>query len=221
MDRVLAIGDIHGCYKTLKSLLFKSILITKQDKIIFLGDYVDRGPDSKKVLKLILDLIKDGFDIECLIGNHEIMLLNSIKSPIEYKNWLKYGGKETLNSFGVLHPKDIKIKYLTFLNKLKYFIELDDFLLVHGGLNFKIENPLEDKESMPWIRNNSVNIEKIGNKRIVVGHTPHSLKDIKKSLNSDRILVDGGCVYKEREDLGYLVALDLKNMDLYYRKNKE
>lgn len=221
MDRVIAIGDVHGCYKTLKALLFETIAITKEDKIYFLGDYIDRGPNSKKVIKKIIKLKEEGYNITCLMGNHEYMLLQSIYSNIDFLNWFRFGGEEALKSFKVTHPKDIKKKYIDFLKGLKYYIELDKFILVHGGLNFNIDEPLTDLDSMLWIRNNDVNPKKINNKRIVVGHTPHSLKDIKKSLTKDRILLDGGCVYKHKEDLGYLVALDLEKMELFYHKNIE
>ena len=83
MGRVFAIGDIHGCYKTLKTLLFDEIKITKDDELIFLGDLIDRGLKSKKVLKLILRLKRNGFKVSCLMGNHEIMLLKSIKSEVD------------------------------------------------------------------------------------------------------------------------------------------
>lgn len=219
MGRVFAVGDIHGCYKTLKTLLFEEIQITKDDVIIFLGDLIDRGLKSKKVLKLILRLQKNGYNITCLMGNHELMLLKSITSEIDFKHWIKFGGKETLESFKVSHPKYIKDKYLDFIKNFKYYIEFEDFILVHGGLNFEIDNPLLDLDSMAWIRNNKVDTKKINNRSLIVGHTPSSLKDIKKSLKSDRILLDGGCVYKSKEDLGYLVALELKGMSLFYYKN--
>lgn len=221
MDRVIAIGDIHGCYRTLKALLYKKIKITKNDEIIFLGDYIDRGPKSKKVLKHILKLIEEEYNITCLMGNHELMLLNSLKSPIDYRNWLRFGGKETLDSFKVLHPKDINPKYLVFLNKLFYFKSHEKFIFVHGGLNFDKKNPLKDLDSMPWIRNSNVDITKIDNKRIIVGHTPYPISEIKKSLTSNRILLDGGCVYSERDNLGYLVALEINKMKLFYQKNIE
>ncbi len=219
MGRVFAIGDIHGCYKTLKTLLFDEIKITKDDELIFLGDLIDRGLKSKKVLKLILRLQKNGFNVSCLMGNHEIMLLKSIKSEVDFKHWIKYGGKETLESFKVSHPKYIKDKYLDFVSGFKNYIEFKDFILVHGGLNFEIDNPLLDLDSMAWIRNNKVDSSKINNRRIIVGHTPSTLKDIKKSLKTDRLLLDGGCVYKNKEDLGYLVALELNEMSLFYYKN--
>jgi len=219
MARFFAIGDIHGCYKTLKHLLFEELKIEKDDRIIFLGDYIDRGPNSKKVIKLILKLEFDGYDVDKLMGNHEIMLLNSIKSPIAYSNWLKYGGKETLESFDILHPNKLKAKYLAFFKNLSYFKIFKDNIFVHGGLNFKLNNPLEDLDSMLIIRNTEVHSNKIGDRKIIVGHTPSTIKEIKKSLSSDRILLDGGCVYKDRKEYGHLVALEIYSKKLFFVKN--
>jgi serine/threonine protein phosphatase 1 len=221
MGRFFAIGDIHGCYKTLKYLLFEKLEITKEDRIIFLGDYIDKGPNSKKVIKLILKLELEGYEIDKLIGNHEIMLLNSIKSPFEYHNWLKNGGKETLESFDILHPNKLKMKYLAFFKNLSYFKIFKDNIFVHGGLNFKLDNPLEDIESMLWIRNSEVLTNKIGGRKIIVGHTPSTIKEIKKSLSSDRILLDGGCVYKDRKDLGNLVAFEIYSKKLFFVNNMD
>jgi serine/threonine protein phosphatase 1 len=215
MGRYFAIGDVHGCYKTLKKLLFEELKITKDDRLIFLGDYIDRGPDSKKVLKLIMNLIDNEYEIETLLGNHELMLLESINSPFEYYNWLKFGGKETLKSFKVLHPNEIKQKYIAFFKNLSYFKIFKNNILVHGGLNFKIDNPMEDLDSMPWIRNSEVDSTRIGGRKIIVGHTPYTINEIHKSLLTNRILLDGGCVYKDRKGLGNLVALELHSMKIF------
>ena len=107
-----------------------------------------------------------------------------------------------------------------FIKNLKYYIEIENFILVHGGLNFNIDNPLSDKEGMLWIRNKEVDKEKINGKRIIVGHTPTKLKKIKKSLSKDRILLDGGCVYVHtKKKLGNLVALELNSMELLIQEN--
>lgn len=219
MGRYFAIGDIHGCYYTLKKLLFDELKITKEDRLIFLGDYIDKGLNSKKVLKLIMNLEQEGYEIETLLGNHELMLLNSIISPFEYHNWLKNGGKETLLSFKVLHPNKIKQKYIAFFKNLSYFKIFKGYILVHGGLNFKIDNPIEDLESMPWIRNSEVLPQKIGSRKIIVGHTPSTINEIQKSLLTSRILLDGGCVYKDRKGLGNLVAIDLHSLKLFHVYN--
>lgn len=223
--RRIVVGDIHGCYKSLYNLLNEVIKINKKDYIYFLGDFIDRGNKSKKVVNYIIELLIKGYNIKCLLGNHEQMLLESLNSDSSFSNWYKSGGKQTLESFDINHPIELKKKYKLFFENLFNYIELDDYILVHGGLNFSYENPLGDISSMCWIRNldpNEINISKIKNKKIIVGHTPTSLDEIINSLNSNRIVLDGGCVYNNSdENLGHLVALDIDSMELFTQKNIE
>ena len=214
------ISDIHGCYKSFNSLLFDKIKFTKKDRLYILGDYIDRGPRSKKVIDLIINLLIQGYEVKCLMGNHEVMLLNSLNNDKEFELWFKNGGKSTLDSFKVEHPKYLKNKYLKFFTNLDYYYELKEFVLVHGGLNFHIDNPFDDKLSMPWIRNDKVDINKIGNRRLIVGHTPSKLNKVKSSLLEDRILLDGGCIYSNmNKDMGNLIGLELNSMELFVQPN--
>lgn len=216
MGRTFAIGDIHGCYHTFKKLLFEVLAVSTEDTIYLLGDFIDRGPRSKKVLKLILKMQQMGFHIKPLMGNHEIMLLGSIFSPLKFQGWMRSGGHSTLESFKVEHPANIKDKYLDFITGLPFLYETEQFIYVHGGLNFEAENPLEEFEVMPWIRNGIIDKTKIGNRRIIVGHTPSTLERINKSLQEDRILLDGGCVLvNANRELGYLVALEIEKWQLH------
>lgn len=218
-NRQFIIGDIHGCSKTLKKLLFETLKVSQDDTLYFLGDFLDRGPNSKKVLKQIIRLKEMGFDINSIIGNHELMLLDSLVDLKALEEWLRAGGRSTLSSFDVEHPNQIKSKYIDFIKSLKNYIEIEDYIIVHGGLDFTLDDPLSDHTKMAWIRNQAVEKDKINGKRIIVGHTPTSLAKIIKSLNQDRILLDGGCVYSNLEkDLGYLVALELNSMQIFYEK---
>ncbi len=222
MKRRYAISDIHGCSKTLNKLLFDELKIQKNDELYFVGDYIDRGPDSKGVLDLLMSMQENGYQMTLLRGNHEQMLLESIDSYRDLDLWTLNGCDETLASFDVFHPDEIPKEYLDFINNLGYFAELDNFILVHGGLNFDIDNPLSDLKSMLWMRNHTVLPNKINNKRIVVGHTPKPLEDITESLQSQRILIDGGCCYSKRySNLGKLVALNLDSLELTYITNIE
>lgn len=99
MPRVFAIGDILGCSKTFKRLLLKKIQIRKSDKIYCIGDYVDRGKDSKGVIDFILKLRKQGYHIHTLRGNHEQIMLDAPASEIKMQHWLENGGAETMKSF--------------------------------------------------------------------------------------------------------------------------
>ena len=101
MPRTLAIGDIHGCYKTFKKLLLDEINIQPSDEIFCLGDYIDRGDYSKQVIDLILALRSCNYKIRTLRGNHEQMLLDSNISDKHFEHWIRSGGAYTLNSFGI------------------------------------------------------------------------------------------------------------------------
>lgn len=220
MPRQFVIGDIHGCYKTLVSLIEDELAPNKKDNIFFLGDYTGKGPDSKNVVKYIINMINDGYNIRCLMGNHERMLLDSLLSDKLHYTWLWNGGSETLRSFNINRVSEMKMKYLNFFQNLEYFIELDEFILVHGGLNFNASEPLKDRKSMLWSRNLHIDKKKTHGKRLIVGHTPMKFKKIIKSLDEDIIKLDGGCVYsKVKEKQGYLVALELNDMKIFNKYN--
>jgi len=118
-----AITDIHGCAKTFKKMLAE-LNFSQKDKLYLLGDYIDRGPDSKGVLDHILDLQSSGYEVHCLKGNHEEKILLSRHDINQSRNWLTWGGKETLESFGVDKINDIDNKYLEWMEALPNIIEL-------------------------------------------------------------------------------------------------
>ena len=100
MTRIFVIGDIHGCCNTFKKLLAE-LAIQKSDEIYCIGDYVDRGNDSKGVIDLIINLRIKGYQIHTLRGNHEQMMLDSTIDEERLFHWLQNGGIETLTSFGI------------------------------------------------------------------------------------------------------------------------
>src|ERR1043166_1837589 len=102
MSRIFAIGDVHGCAKTLQKLLSEELHLEKDDDIYFLGDYIDRGPASKEVIDVILNLKNENFRIHTMRRNHEQMFIDSEKSIDHFYNWIKNGGMRTLESFGIL-----------------------------------------------------------------------------------------------------------------------
>ena len=195
--------------------------ITPNDTVYLLGDLIDRGPSSKEVIDKILELQSLGYKIKPIMGNHERLLLDSMISNDSHEDWFKNAGKRTLKSFGAKDVFDIKPKYIRFFSNLPYFEILDDYVIVHGGLNFEIDNPLEDTDSMVWMRNRKTDKEKIGGRKVIAGHTPLSLPMIKLSLITDYILLDGGCVYNGNPNFGKLVALELNSMELFYLENME
>ncbi len=230
MERRIVIGDIHGCYLTLKKLLEKNIEITTKDNLYFVGDYVDRGPRSREVLDYIIHLKWQGYKTFPLRGNHEEMMINAFQSEEFMHAWYNNGAEETLKSFDV--PEDIRFdydgirqipdRYVHFLEGLPYFLSTDEYLIVHAGFNFNAEDIFEDKDAMIWIRDIKYDPEKAGQKAIIHGHTPMPLVNIEHELKKkDQYLIniDGGCVYKDLPGYGNLVAVDLNNRQIYSEKN--
>ena len=231
MKRRWVIPDIHGCVSTLKQLIENGIQPTKEDEIYFLGDYIDRGPDGKGVIDYIMSFQEQGFKIDYLIGNHEYYCMNAnkndkhrifTKSSIQ-KEWERYGAKATLQSFGVKHPRDIDKKYIDWMEKGKYFIELDDYILVHAGMNFNAQNPFDDLMSMLWVRDFKVDTRKIGGKKIIHGHVPVEYSLIQLFIESgsyDFIALDNGVYYRDQKvGFGNLMALELNKMELIAQPN--
>lgn len=219
MNRTFAIGDIHGCYKTFKKLLLENLNIDPSDIIYLLGDYIDRGPDSKEVIDLILELLSEGFQIHPLRGNHEQMLLDSINN-FECSMWLRNGGDSTLRSFSIPSVYALPEKYLTFLKETKLCIQYKDFIYVHAGLNFNNENIFEDKEAMLWIRNIEAFEPVLGNRMLIHGHTPGALNFI-LNQRGNCINIDGGCVYTHLKGMGNLVAYDPEKRSFVIESNCE
>lgn len=220
MQRIFAIGDIHGCYKTFERMLLDKIQIRKEDYIYCIGDYIDRGRNSKGVIDLILKLNDDGYHIRTLRGNHEQMMLDSMTIEEGMDVWIKNGGLETMSSFGIDFLSDLPDKYLSFLMKTELFIETEEYIFVHAGLNFDIKNIFEDKEAMLWTRDFSPVQPALGNKLLIHGHTPESLKYI-INQKGNCINIDGGCVYRHHAHLGKLVAIDLNERKFISLSNCE
>ena len=225
--RQFAISDIHGCNKTFGALL-DQIALTREDELYLLGDYIDRGPDSKGVIDRILQLKDEGYRVHCLMGNHEQMMSFALLEEAWKETWTLNGGLNTLESFGASSLFEIPEMYIDFLAHLPLFLEAGGFILVHAGLNFKAENPLSNEFSLVWIRDwyRNINYGWLGDRIILHGHTPVSRQHIElqcQALDRLRVLnIDGGCVFNRRSvKLGYLCAFDMTNRELHFRKSVE
>lgn len=218
-----AISDIHGCTKTFKALL-ERINFSKEDILYLLGDYIDRGPDSKGVIDHIWQLQSTGHTVFCIKGNHEQIMIDSLVDIEKKRSWLTYGGLNTLKSFNIQTLIDIPKVYISWLIKLPHFLITDGYVLVHAGLNFELENPLEDETAMLWIRQwyNSIDRKWLGDRIIIHGHTPTKQLLIQNSLHNLKnipvIDIDSGCVY-DTLGFGYLCALNLDSRELYFESN--
>jgi len=217
MSRLFAIGDIHGCFDSLKELVENKIQLNKKDKLVLLGDYIDRGDKSRDVIDYFICLQEKGFDIIPLTGNHELMLLEAFEDERNQPKWFLNGGCETLKSFGVNSLKDIPLKYIEFFKSLPYYIAVEDYLFVHAGFNDKTPNPFLDKYSMVWESLLEYSHPVLTNKIIIHGHRPITLEYCEKQINTNsKVLnIDTGCVYKEKVGYGKLTAIELPFMVLY------
>ena len=221
-----AITDIHGCGNTFNALL-NSIHFTPEDTLFLLGDYIDRGPRSKEVLDTILQLRQEGYTVECLLGNHDWVMLHALEEPDteEARNWKNYfGGRETLRSFGTTSEQGIGKEYIELLQSMDYYREYNDLILAHAGLNLTIDNPLVDREAMLWARYGDRKLPQgwLKGRIIVHGHTPHPRRRIQQQVElrtKDSVIgIDNGCVY-QRTGMNHLCALELDTMELVFERN--
>jgi serine/threonine protein phosphatase 1 len=219
---IYAVGDIHGCLKALKELMAK-LPLKDEDEVVFLGDYIDRGPDSKGVIDYLLENRKPTWHF--LKGNHEQMLLEWLgtSNPMAAANWLLNGGNQTLQSYvpkekldevrgegaHILLKTFIPHTHLEFLNSLLLTYDTPEAFFCHAGVN--LDKPLNTQEAddLLWIRRKFILDPRPTTKLIVYGHTPVEETDV----SGDRINLDTGCVYGN-----YLSALALPHRILYQAK---
>jgi serine/threonine protein phosphatase 1 len=235
MTKRWVIPDIHGYVNTVRSLVADLIKPMRSDEIYFLGDYVDRGPDSKGVIDFIRKMERDGYNVTALKGNHEDFMVELFdagkQSAIPWlqnfgnkkqKSWVDIGGKATLSSFEVSHLRDVPVEYIDWMRNLPHFVELADFVLVHAGLNFKNKDPFEDKRAMLWLRDYEIKPEKIGGRRIIHGHVPVNLELITMAIKNKIykfIDLDNGPYLTGKDGYGNLVALELNSMEMVIQNN--
>lgn len=224
--RKISISDIHGCLLSFEALLNK-VALTTSDELYLLGDYIDRGPDSKKVIDKIFQLTEEGYRVKCLAGNHDFAILDAKTDASFFPQWYNgWGGKQTMEGFGVRNLNAIEGKYWDFFNSLDLFLEVDDYILVHAGLDFhSSNNPLKPDVNMMYIRNwyDQIDYDWLGERVIVHGHTPVSTMQAQNMLNQldekKVIDIDTGCFAKHLPGKGYLSAFDMTNRELFFQRN--
>ncbi len=203
-EMIYAIGDIHGCAQELELLLAK-IAPKSDDTVVFLGDYIDRGPDSKGVIDVVISL-KKKCHVVALKGNHESLFLDFLESPqsVGAGLFILNGGSTTLASYaGPGGTFEIPESHIKFLYGLKPLYETEDFFFVHAGVPIRALStihPKNDEQALLWSRQPFLSSDFKWEKRIVHGHTPVQEPEIK----SNRINVDTGAVYN-----GFLTAVEL------------
>ena len=203
--KIFAIGDVHGCNRELKKLLSLIDPVPLTDRIVFLGDYIDRGPDSRGVVDTILDLKKTFPDTVCLRGNHEDLFLDSYLNEKNVELYFFNRGASTLHSYGVSTADFPAVKFLPeehlkFFTNLLLHYETDDYIFVHAGLRPKVTLEEQSPEDLLWIRDEFISSRWDFGKIVIFGHTPLS----KPLLEKNKIGIDTGAVYG-----GHLTCLEL------------
>jgi len=202
--RLLAVGDVHG-YKLKLEALMEKVSPTPEDQVIFLGDLIDRGPDSRGVIDYIFDFCRQHPNTVVLRGNHEDLLIRCLDEPTMLALYLRNGGWPTIDSYGGnsylnFMPSD----HLEFLRSRPHYYQAGSFLFVHAGLRPGV--PLTDQKELDllWIRHEFLNSDFDWGPVIVTGHTPQP----KPVNHAKRIVLDTGVCYPEY-GLGRLTCCDV------------
>jgi serine/threonine protein phosphatase 1 len=204
--RTIAIGDIHGCTTALAAVL-QAIVPQPDDEIVLLGDYVDRGPDSRGVIDLLLE-----WQARCrmisLLGNHEIMMLAALDSLNELRFWLQCGGMATLDSYGG-DLESIPESHLAFLRGLRTYYETDRQLFFHANYDPRLPPQQQPDHLLFWQHlllhpsgRHTIPGPHYSGKTAFVGHSPQESGQI---LDLDHVVcIDTYCV-----GTGCLTALEV------------
>ncbi len=226
--RAIAISDIHGHAATFRELVEEQVILSKQDKLFLLGDYVHRGPDYKGVFDYILELKGEGYQVEMLLGNHEFIWFDELCSS--GSNLLSRPFRMTNEAFQkeyekFLNKKKLNIapKYKALLKDCKFYAEYENFIFVHAGLDFTKKDPFADKYELVWTRkmHEHLNEKWLAGRKIIHGHTPKKEAEIRYRIKSNKstIGIDNGCFMTQLRGMGQLCALDVTNMELYFQEN--
>ncbi|EIT86048.1 metallophosphoesterase [Fictibacillus macauensis ZFHKF-1] len=225
MSRTIVMSDIHGHYEPLMALL-SDVKYGSGDKLIFLGDYVDRGPDAARVVATVKNLVETENAV-ALAGNHENLFLKWLWRMEDRKRYLQIdGGKKTVKSFckpygissyKVQAKKCIFKNYrdeITFLKNLPLYYEDERHLFVHAGINPELDDWRQtSKRDFRWIRSAFWEKPQKTGKIIIHGHTPTVILhkdhyDVWLNNDNQEINIDGGCHYG-----GWLHALVIEGND--------
>jgi serine/threonine protein phosphatase 1 len=219
-----AVGDIHGRLDLLRALLRQieddaaAHADARARELVFLGDYVDRGPDSRGVVADLTAAQPQGFHTHFLKGNHEAILLDFLQNAWHLEHWLINGGQATMESYGVDTQKlarrgappeawrqafaeALPQSHLRFFRNLKLSVTFGDYLFVHAGVRPGVPIAEQSETDLIWIRGPFLDHAGPFGSIVVHGHTPEPLPVIRPN----RIGIDTGAVFSDR-----LTALRLK-----------
>jgi len=219
MSKYYAIGDIHGMLSKLEALLATIPIDKDRDTLIFLGDYIDRGPHSRGVIQRIIDLKDEGYKVIALKGNHEAVFLEFLKGRFDYWSYRhNFEGQSTLRDYSydlnymytkktVGNPPDVRehflyedeegrrllipLTHLHFLESLPLYYETDEFIFVHAGLYPHVPLIEQKEQDLLWIKAKFLLCEAPFEKIVVHGHTAAREPVVTQS----KIGIDTGACY--------------------------
>ncbi|MEO5325126.1 metallophosphoesterase family protein [Mesorhizobium sp. CC13] len=190
---VYAVGDVHGCYRELCSLEEKIVAdaarLPGRKLIIMLGDYVDRGPDSAKVLDHLLAAPPDGFERICLVGNHETQTLDYLDGRMSLDAWLATGARSTLFSYDIdaehlaeIYGNSTRLdgyiranfprEHVEFIRSLPILAYSDRFVFVHAGIRPGVPLLEQEDTDLLYIRGDFFEASRRLDRWVIHGHTP-------------------------------------------------
>ncbi|MFO7760285.1 MAG: metallophosphoesterase family protein [Desulfobia sp.] len=209
-EKTFVIGDIHGCYGALTRLLEKIDPDPERDTLVFLGDYIDRGPDSSRVISKVIELSRTFRRLVPLKGNHEEMFLSWLAGRDDQDLYLQIGGTATLKSYGIMPPYDrndnkIPAQHINFIRELLLLWEDNQAIYVHAGLKPGVHLSMQPSHWCCWARGEFYLSNHDFGKKIVFGHTPFPDEPFQ---NKEKIGIDTGAVYG-----GRLTCLILPDME--------
>ena len=196
MSLTYAIGDIHGCLDKLRSLLLRCEMHAdgRPLSFVFVGDYIDRGPQSSAVIDCLIDLkAQHGEGVVTLMGNHEAMALAAIDGRSPTRLWFAQGGLATLKSYGVAEPSELPGAHVDWLRALPLSHDDGRRFFVHAGVNPGMPLEAQDDTDLLWIREPFLSHQGDYGRLIVHGHTP--LADGVPDLRGNRLNLDTGAVF--------------------------
>ena len=215
---VYAIGDIHGSLQKLRDLmtLCERHANGRPATFVFLGDYIDRGPDSRGVIEALLNLQSRQPDrVIALKGNHEAFAIGIIDGEIEPEFWLLEGGAATLRSYQIADARDLPDEHVTWLRSLPLCYDDGHRFFVHAGIDPDKPLAAQSDHDLIWIREPFLSDARDYGRLIVHGHTPQT--DGIPDFRGNRLNLDTGAVFgrpltaavfasAQRDPLGYLQA---------------
>jgi len=204
--RIIVVGDIHGCLGKLEEMMKRLEPTPGRDQLVFLGDYIDRGENSRGVVEYLLGVREKYPDTIFLMGNHEKMFIDFL-AGVEQALFIHNGGGSTIRSYmgSMENPRVVMHRGLdavaleqmvprghrTFFRDLHLYFETPDFIMVHAGLRNGVPLQKQTADDLVWIREEFIYSELDFGKRVIFGHTPF----VRPLVLPNKIGIDTGAVY--------------------------